>query len=465
MAVTLSDINATLEGMREEQERTTEVTRSLVDKISAQMEVTEKTNLRSLNQKKPSSGGILGATVEGLGKASSGLSGLMDFLLGSFGKLIKWGAIAAVAAFFFGEQIMDLFKNFESLTGINLASLIAENPLISAAIGYGLYQLVKMLLRWSLKAIGGALAGLGAAALSGILGSGADAVDVDERDKKKDGKDGKGGKGKGGKIPSLEPPKSEQRPKATPETKPPATPETKPPATPETKPKAVPETKPKATKSAPVPKPNPGSAAAKGVAKILGKTALRLVPGLGWAMLAVDAYLLYDWLSEPANLTPEEVEQRRIESGRAPGEIPTNENSSAAPNRRKAFEKEKEIQKTAAKLAAVIDVSQGDNPYANMAAGIIDPIVLQGKINAFNEYGVDRDKQRISLQERGIVSSVTTDLMQRDYKERTASSTPSGGVYTDARQTNYSSVSAPSYVLPMGPAVDPLDPGYATRRR
>ena len=464
MAVTLSDINATLEGMREEQERTTEVTRSLVDKISAQMEVTEKTNLRSLNQKKPSSGGILGATVEGLGKAGSSLSGLMDFLLGSFGKLIKWGAIAGVAAFFFGEQIMDLFKNFEALTGINLASLIAENPLISAAIGYGLYQLVKMLLRWSLKAIGGALAGLGAAALAGILGNGADAVDVDERDKKKDGKDGKK---KDGRIPRSEPPKSEQRPKATPETKPPpATPETKPPATPETKPPATPETKPPAkTKPTPVPKPNPGSAAAKGVAKILGKTALRLVPGLGWAMLAVDAYLLYDWLSEPANLTPEEAEKRRIESGRAPGEIPTNENSGTAPNRRKAFEKEKEIQKTAAKLAAIVDVSQGDNPYANMAAGVIDPIVLQGKINAFNEYGVDRDKQRISLQERGIVSSVTTDLMQRDYKERTASSTPSGGVYTDARSTNYSSVSAPSYVLPMGPAVDPLDPGYATRRR
>lgn len=64
-----------------------------------------------------------------------------------------------------------------------------------------------------------------------------------------------------------------------------------------------------------------------------------------------------------------------------------------------------------------------------------------------------------------VLTALTTALMQKDYVERTAGSAPSGGVYTDARQTSYSSVSAPSYVLPMGPAVDPLDPGYATRRR
>jgi len=452
MAVTLSDINATLEGMRAEQERTTEVTRSLVDKISAQMEATEKTNLRSLNNKNPRTGGILSAAVEGIGQATSSVSGLMGFLLGSFGKLIKWGAIAGVIAFFFGEQIMDLFEDFEGLTGINLPSLIAENPLISAAVGYGVYQLVKMLLKWALKAVGGYLAGLGAAAIAGILG----------------------GKGPRGKIPSLE------QPKATPETKPKATPETKPKATPETKPKATPEAAkpqqlPKATpeadkpqqlpKGAPKSAPIPTTPAAKGITGILGKTALRLVPGLGWAMLAVDAYLLYDWLSQPANLTPEEAEQKRIEAGRAPGEIPTNENSSAAPNRMKALERERERQKTVAKVAAIIDVSQGDNPYASMAAGVIDPIVLQGKINAFNEYGVDRDKQRISPQERGIVSSITTDLMQRDYRERVESSTASSGVYTDARTTNNVANTSTGIVMPMGTTVDILDGGFAIGRR
>jgi hypothetical protein len=225
MAVSLSDINATLEGMRAEQERTTEVTQSLVDKISAQMEATEKTNLRSLNNKNPRTGGILSAAVEGIGQATSSVSGLMGFLMGSFGKLIKWGAIAGVIAFFFGEQIMDLFEDFEGLTGINLPSLIAENPLISAAVGYGVLQLVKLLLKWSLKLIGGALAAAGAAAIAGILGSGADGitqVDPDERDKDKKKEPKKWSKeGKKGKRLPFTPPetsKPQQLPKETPKT-------------------------------------------------------------------------------------------------------------------------------------------------------------------------------------------------------------------------------------------------------
>ena len=131
----------------------------------------------------------------------------------------------------------------------------------------------------------------------------------------------------------------------------------------------------------------------------------------------------------------------------------------------KALERERERQKTVAKVAAIIDVSQGDNPYASMAAGVIDPIVLQGKINAFNEYGVDRDKQRISPQERGIVSSITTDLMQRDYRERVESSTASSGVYTDARTTNNVANTSTGIVMPMGTTVDILDGGFAIGRR
>jgi hypothetical protein len=216
-------------------------------------------------------------------------------------------------------------------------------------------------------------------------------------------------------------------------------------------------------------------------------------------MLAVDAYLLYDWLSEPSNLTPEEAEQKRIEAGRAPGEIPTNENSSVAPNRMKALEEQKKKKQEAAKKAAIIDISRGDNPYANMAASAIDPVILQGKINAFNEYGVDRDKQRMSANESGIststsdtqivnnapiktditnnnklsvvspsistISTITADLMQKDYLERTASSSPSGGVYTDARTTNNVANTSTGIVMPMGTTVDILDGGFAIGRR
>ncbi len=197
-----------------------------------------------------------------------------------------------------------------------------------------------------------------------------------------------------------------------PETKTPATPDAKAPkpapATPEAKAPKTPQAKIPATppsKNPPVP-PGKGGAA-KGIARFLGKGALKLVPGLGWALLAYDAYSLYEWLAEPANLTPEEAEQRRKEKGLAPGEIPTNENSSVAPNRMKAREQEQKRRQQAAKAAALVNISRGDNPYTKIAPGLIDPVTLQGRINAFNQYGVDRDRQRTSPTERGILPSIS----------------------------------------------------------
>ncbi len=130
-----------------------------------------------------------GSGLSGLGSGLSGLTGLLAGALGLVGgKLIKWGAIAGAIALFFGDEILQFFENIEYYTGIDLPALMAENPLITAAVLGAGVALTKMLLRWVLGAVGGYLAGLGAAALAGILGGGADdvvQVDPDERDKDK----------------------------------------------------------------------------------------------------------------------------------------------------------------------------------------------------------------------------------------------------------------------------------------
>jgi hypothetical protein len=62
---------------------------------------------------------------------------------------------------------------------------------------------------------------------------------------------------------------------------------------------------------------------------------------------------------------------------------------------------------SASNVASPVNVSRGDNPYVRMASGLIDPVTLQGRINAFDQYGVDRDRLRTSPAERGIYPSVT----------------------------------------------------------
>ena len=82
-----------------------------------------------------------------------------------------------------------------------------------------------------------------------------------------------------------------------------------------------------------------------------------------------------------------------------------NAQAAVAPNRLEARKKEEERRKAKAKLSSIIDVSRGDNPYANLIAGAIDPVALQGRIAAFQAYGVDRDRQRMSATERGLAKN------------------------------------------------------------
>jgi hypothetical protein len=64
-----------------------------------------------------------------------------------------------------------------------------------------------------------------------------------------------------------------------------------------------------------------------------------------------------------------------------------------------------------------------------------------------------------------VLTALTTALMQKDYLERTASSSPSGGVYTDARTTNNVANTSTGIAMDMGSTVDILDGGFAIGRR
>ncbi len=302
--------------------------------------------------------GFLGALFSPVGA----LGGLLGGALGlAFAKIIKWGSIAGIIAYFFGEEINTFIKD---LTGIDLAQLIIDNPGIAAGIAAAVSLIADWLVKTLLKVIGAALAGIGRGL--GIL------------------------------PPKAQPPGTQPKPQP-----------------PETQPKAQPGEKPKSNQprdekgrykpktKAPSKVPG-GSVVARGLAKVI----TRFLGPIGIALAAYDLINLIDatlGLSEARqNMTPEELEEERKKSGLAPGEIATNENQSVAPNRREAFEQEEQRRAAAEKTAARVDVLRGDNPYANTSLSGIDPIALQGRINAFQAYGVDRDRQRTIPGERGI---------------------------------------------------------------
>ena len=294
------------------------------------------------------------------------LAGLLAGGLGLVaGKVIKFGVIAGIIALFFSDELIAFAEGFENLTGIDLAALIAENPLIATALGVA----AMMIAEWIAKSL---LKGLGRALRGAVFGG----PDID------DGKNRQRGQKPQPTSPKNQPPK-------------PTSEKTTPPR----------DEKGRYKSKAQAPKTLPatgGSVVARGLAKVI----TRFLGPIGIALAAYDLINLIDvtlGLSEARqNMTPEELEQERKERGLAPGEIPTNENQSAAPNRREAFEQEQKRRAAAEKAAARVDVLRGDNPYANASLSGIDPIALQSRINAFQAYGVDRDRQRTSPTERGI---------------------------------------------------------------
>ena len=295
--------------------------------------------------------GFLASMAGAIFGSAGGLTGLLTGALGLVaGKVIKWGAIAGIISLFFGDELLAFAEKINEWTGVDLAQLIGENPLLAAALTVA----AGMIVEWIAKSI---LRGLGRALTGAVIGA-----------------------------PKTQAPKT-QAPKTT-----------------QPRDARGRYTKaPSATRGAPK-LPGVTTGLGRGILGGLAKGAARFIPFVGTALLANDVYNLYSWMSEPvgADMTPEELEERRKQSGLAPGEIPTNENRSAAPNRLKAREEQDRLRAEAAKKAAIVDVLKGANPYINMAPNIIDPATLQGRINAFQAYGVDRDRQRMSATERGI---------------------------------------------------------------
>ena len=108
MATTLADINKTLIEQNKSLEDTSEGINSLVDKISAQMEAAEKTNLKQLEKNRESKKarvvnkpkGLMEGFMKGTGVAGladmlsniipAGLGGMLSGAIGlAFGKLFK----------------------------------------------------------------------------------------------------------------------------------------------------------------------------------------------------------------------------------------------------------------------------------------------------------------------------------------------------------------------------------------
>ena len=132
MTTTLTDINETLIEQNKTLGETSEGIKSLVSRISAQMEASEKSNLRGLEDKRETTkarvverprgfgqGFMQGTGLAGLSKGLSGLMGMVSGLIPggtigliagalglAFGKLFKGALVGGIIAAYFGKGIM-----------------------------------------------------------------------------------------------------------------------------------------------------------------------------------------------------------------------------------------------------------------------------------------------------------------------------------------------------------------------
>lgn len=201
MATTLADINKTLIEQNKSLEDTSEGINSLVDKISAQMETAEKTNLKQLEEKRESSKarvvnrpkGLVEGFMQGTGVAGladmlsniipAGLGGMLSGAIGlAFGKLFKGAVVGGLIATFFGDEIMAWVKTtfdkdadgkiFEGMpfelnldNPLTIAGLtLATGVIANALVGF----VAKGLLKLGVKGIAKLFAGVGGLLAAGL---------------------------------------------------------------------------------------------------------------------------------------------------------------------------------------------------------------------------------------------------------------------------------------------------------
>lgn len=201
MTTTLADINKTLIEQNKSLDETSEGINSLVDKISAQMDVSEKNNLKQLEEKRetrkarvvkrPSGlkeGFMQGTGVSGLAEMLSniipaGLGGMLSGALGlAFGKLFKGAVVGGLIATFFGDEIMAWVRStfdkdadgkiFEGMpfelnldNPLTIAGLtLATGVIANALVGF----VAKGLLNLGVKGIAKAFSGVGRLLAAGL---------------------------------------------------------------------------------------------------------------------------------------------------------------------------------------------------------------------------------------------------------------------------------------------------------
>ena len=202
MTTTLADINKTLIKQNKSLESTSEGINGLVDKISAQMEVAEKTKLKQLEEKREKDktarvvkrpSGLKQGFMEGTGVAGladmlsniipAGLGGMLSGAIGlAFGKLFKGAVVGGLIATFFGDEIMAWVKTtfdkdadgkiFEGMPfelNLNNPATIAGLTLATGVIANALVGFVaKGLLKLGVKGIAKLFAGVGSLLAAGL---------------------------------------------------------------------------------------------------------------------------------------------------------------------------------------------------------------------------------------------------------------------------------------------------------
>ena len=223
MATTLADINKTLIEQNKSLEETSEGINGLVDKISAQMEVAEKTNLKQLEEKRESGktarvvnrpkglteGFMKGTGLDGLAGMLSniipaGLGGMLAGAIGlAFGKLFKGAVVGGLIATFFGAEIMTwvrstfdkdgdgkIFEGMPFELDLNSTATIAALTLATGVIANALVGFVaKGLVKLGVKGIAKLFAGVGGLLAAGLgLGGGGD-VPTESGNRRRGGKE------------------------------------------------------------------------------------------------------------------------------------------------------------------------------------------------------------------------------------------------------------------------------------
>lgn len=96
---------------------------------------------------------------------------------------------------------------------------------------------------------------------------------------------------------------------------------------------------------------------------------------------------------------------------------------------------------------------QQTNPYYGITPNLIDPLDLQGRINTFQEYGIDRDRQRTSPSERGLfktMPSTATSLSQAATNARVSAIINNAPVITNITNNNSAGGNTSIMTVPVG---------------